>query len=168
MNWYLKVLRQYVDFNGRARRKEYWMFTLFNILISLGFLMLDMLLFDHDPSDPEDTAILRSIYSLAVLLPGLAVSVRRLHDINRSGWWMMILFVPVIAAAIVGATGFVASGILIVFGIVILVAAIVLLVFHATEGTKGPNKYGPDPKNPGATNDQWRNTSQSNLHTDWD
>ena len=76
MEWYLKVLKQYGDFSGRARRKEYWMFVLFNIIFT-GIATL---------ISPK----LYAIYTLAVLIPNLAVSVRRLHDINKSGWWLLI------------------------------------------------------------------------------
>ncbi|MBL4624308.1 MAG: DUF805 domain-containing protein, partial [Flavobacteriales bacterium] len=77
MNWYLLVLTKYVDFNGRARRKEYWMFQLFNFIVSfcLGFL-----------GGFADLPILSTIYSVAVLLPSIAVGVRRMHDVGKSGW----------------------------------------------------------------------------------
>jgi uncharacterized membrane protein YhaH (DUF805 family) len=112
MEWYLKVLRQYVDFAGRARRKEYWMFTLVNVIIALVLAILDNVL---------TTGILGLVYSLAVLLPSLAVGVRRLHDTGRSGWWLLISLIP-------------------------LIGAIVLVVFFATDGEPQPNAYGPDPK----------------------
>ena len=81
MNWYLKVLKQYADFNGRARRKEYWMFYLFNVIISiiLGFM-----------EGAFDIKYLGNIYSLAVLIPGIAVGVRRMHDVGKSGWYIII------------------------------------------------------------------------------
>jgi uncharacterized membrane protein YhaH (DUF805 family) len=75
MKWYLKVLRQYFDFKGRARRKEYWMFVLFNIVFSLVASLF---------------GILAVIYGVALFIPGLAVSVRRLHDVGKSGWWLLI------------------------------------------------------------------------------
>ena len=78
MEWYLKVLKQYGDFNGRARRKEYWMFVLFNIIFT-GIATL---------ISPK----LYAIYTLAVLIPNLAVSVRRLHDVGKSGWWQLLAF----------------------------------------------------------------------------
>lgn len=112
MEWYLKVLRQYVDFAGRARRKEYWMFTLVSVIISLVLAILDNVL---------RIGILGLVYSLAVLLPSLAVGVRRLHDTGRSGWWLLLSLIP-------------------------LIGAIVLVVFFATEGERQPNAYGPDPK----------------------
>ena len=88
MNWYLKCLRQYADFSGRARRKEYWMFILFNSIIAfvfgfiIGFLGL------------PDACVY--IYSLAVLIPGIAVAVRRLHDVGKSGWMYFINLIPIV------------------------------------------------------------------------
>jgi uncharacterized membrane protein YhaH (DUF805 family) len=115
--YYLKVLKQYVDFEGRARRSEFWFFQLFNFLINLGLIFLIFLTGNkHSPLNG-----LSFIYSLAVFLPSLAVSVRRLHDIDRSGWWLLIAFIP-------------------------FVGAIVLLIFDFTEGTSGPNNFGADPK----------------------
>ncbi|MBP1841676.1 DUF805 domain-containing protein [Formosa algae] len=86
MNWYLKVLKQYADFKGRARRKEYWMFFLFNIIISYALLFLGILL------ESGLLSTLSTIYSLAVFLPGLAVGVRRVHDVGKSGWYLLIPF----------------------------------------------------------------------------
>ena len=91
MNWYIKALKQYVDFSGRAQRMEFWMFTLFNFLISIGLAIIDAVL---------GLGILQPIYALAVLLPAIAVGVRRLHDTNRSGWWMLIGLVPLIGIII--------------------------------------------------------------------
>jgi uncharacterized membrane protein YhaH (DUF805 family) len=88
MEWYLKVLKNYVGFQGRARRKEYWMFALFNLIIGLvlGFVegMLNL------------SQVLSTIYTIAVFLPSLAVGVRRLHDTGRSGLWLLISFIPLI------------------------------------------------------------------------
>ena len=117
MEWYLAVLRKYAEFSGRARRKEYWMFFLFNFLIGCGLAILELTLgLAGGLYGP-----LTLLYSLAVLVPGLAVTVRRLHDTGRSGWWLLIGFVP-------------------------LLGAIVLLVFMLTDGQPGPNQYGPNPK----------------------
>jgi uncharacterized membrane protein YhaH (DUF805 family) len=112
MDWYLKALKNYVGFEGRARRKEYWNFALFNFLISLALAVVDAML---------ETGVLTGLYGLAVLLPGLAVSVRRLHDTNRSGWWLLIGLIPV-------------------------VGAIALLVFALLDSDPGPNRYGSSPK----------------------
>jgi len=86
MNWYLKVLKQYADFKGRARRKEYWMFFLFNILISYGILGIS-----YAVNMPE-LSLISSIYSLAVLLPSLGVAIRRMHDVGKSGWFILVPF----------------------------------------------------------------------------
>lgn len=88
MEWYLKVVKNYVGFKGRARRKEYWMFTLFSSIISIILMILDSVL--HLPS------LLNGIYSLAVFLPGIAVGARRLHDTGRSGWWQLLPLIPLV------------------------------------------------------------------------
>lgn len=121
MNWYIEVLKKYATFTGRARRTEYWMFVLINFAISLALGIVEGV---AGAAMDSDVRILSSLYSLAVLLPSLAVGVRRLHDTDRSGWWMFIAFVP-------------------------LLGILVLLYFFILEGTQGPNQYGPDPK--GAT-----------------
>ncbi len=130
MQWYLKVLRQYVDFSGRARRREFWMFTLFNAIVVLILEIIDSALglgAMHGSSGQGGVSfgvslgLLSGLYSLAVLLPSLAVAVRRLHDTDRTGWWLLIGLVP-------------------------LAGGIVLLVFYVLAGTPGPNRYGPDPK----------------------
>lgn len=112
MNWFLKCLNQYADFSGRARRTEYWMFTLFNAIISLilGFVLATIGL-----------VFLSYIYSIAILIPSLAVCIRRLHDIGKSGWWYLIGFVPV-------------------------VGTIVLLIWFCTDSQPGNNEWGPNPK----------------------
>lgn len=115
MNWYVDVLKNYVGFSGRARRQEFWMFTLFNAIALIVLVIVGALI---------DTQILYSIYVLAIFLPSLAVTFRRLHDTGRSGWWVLL-------------------------GIIPLVGFIVLLVFTATEGQAGANEYGPDPKHVG-------------------
>lgn len=81
MNWYLLVLKKYVDFNGRARRKEYWYFTLVSSLISFGLGII---------AGATNTQIIGSLYSFAVLIPSIAVGVRRMHDVGKSGWYLMI------------------------------------------------------------------------------
>ncbi|EAQ41484.1 DUF805 domain-containing protein [Polaribacter sp. MED152] len=91
MNWYLKVLRQYADFKGRARRKEFWMFYLFNTIITLFFRILDHLL-GTNYGDYDDQGILESIYGLIVIIPFIAVTARRMHDVGKSGWFMLIPF----------------------------------------------------------------------------
>ncbi|MBM6619150.1 DUF805 domain-containing protein [Bacillus suaedaesalsae] len=92
MEWYLKVLKNYVGFQGRARRKEYWMFTLFNVIVSIVLAIVEAI--------TGLESMLTGLYSLAVLLPSLAVSVRRLHDTGRSGWWLLISLIPIIGAIV--------------------------------------------------------------------
>ncbi|MEV4941650.1 DUF805 domain-containing protein [Streptomyces zaomyceticus] len=112
MNWYLDVIKKYAVFNGRARRQEFWMFELFNIIIAIVLAIVGVAL---------DFTLLSTIYSLAVFLPSLGVTVRRLHDTGRSGWWILIGLVPIV--------GF-----------------IILIVFAATEGEQQQNAHGPNPK----------------------
>jgi uncharacterized membrane protein YhaH (DUF805 family) len=126
MQWYLKVLKQYADFSGRARRTEFWMFALFNFIASVILALIDALIgtasmVSTGSSVYFSPGLLGGIYSLAVLIPSLAVGVRRLHDQDRTGWWLLIGLIP-------------------------FVGAIVLLVFFCLEGNRGPNQYGPDPK----------------------
>ena len=86
MEWYLKVVQDnYANFNGRATRQEYWMFTLFNGIFSIMVTIVGINL---------GIGYLSILYSLAVLIPGFAVAVRRLHDVNKSGWWLLIMLIP--------------------------------------------------------------------------
>ncbi|WP_410211312.1 DUF805 domain-containing protein [Aquirhabdus sp.] len=113
MNWYLDVLKnRYAQFEGRARREEFWMFVLVSLLISIAIAVVDAIL---------GTKILGIIYSLALLVPNIALATRRLHDTNRSGWWQLIIFVPIIGI-------------------------ILLIVWYATEGQAESNQYGMNPK----------------------
>lgn len=124
MYWYLQALKQYAVFRGRAHRPEFWYFVLFNIIISLVLMMVDNILGTFDPE--TNAGLLHGLYTLAVLVPSIAVTVRRLHDSGRSGWWVLIGLVPVV--------GF-----------------IVLLIFAILAGTPGPNQYGSDPRTRAAT-----------------
>jgi len=119
MNWYLEVLKKYAVFGGRARRKEYWFFALFNMIFALVLAFIDGMVGTFDPE--TGYGVLSGIYCLAVLIPGIAVTFRRLHDTDRSGWWWLIVFIP-------------------------LLGVIVLLVFMVIDGTSGQNQFGPDPK----------------------
>lgn len=102
MNWYLKVLKQYAVFSGRARRKEYWMFFLFNFLISIALGFMEGLL---GIARNNDQSVLSNIYSLAVLIPSIGVGIRRMHDTNRSGWWLLLPIVNLIFLAQDGQPG---------------------------------------------------------------
>ena len=121
MNWYVEVLKKYAVFEGRAGRQEFWMFVLFNLIISLALGIADAILGTRIGTGSSSTGVLGGLYSLAVLIPSLAVTVRRLHDTGRSGWWWFIGLVP-------------------------FVGWIVLLVFMVLDGDAGANTYGPDPK----------------------
>ena len=92
MNYWLGCIKKYAEVSGRARRKEYWMFVLFNMLIALGIQIIEAVL--------GTGGMLGGLYSLAVLLPGWAVFTRRMHDIGKSGWWWMIGLVPVVGAIV--------------------------------------------------------------------
>ncbi|WP_219834004.1 DUF805 domain-containing protein [Paenibacillus sp. R14(2021)] len=113
MDWYLKVLQNYAVFTGRARRKEFWMFILFNILMSIALTIVDHMLGTY--------RVLSMLYSLAVIVPSIAVMVRRLHDTGRSGWWYLLVLIP-------------------------FVGGIILLVFACQDSDPGSNRYGPNPK----------------------
>jgi uncharacterized membrane protein YhaH (DUF805 family) len=119
MNWYLVVLKKYAVFNGRARRKEYWYFFLFNILISIVLGVIDGMTGSFSPE--SGMGLLSGIYMLAVLIPGIAVAVRRLHDTSRTGWWLLISLIP-------------------------LIGAIVLIVFLVSDSKPEENQYGVNPK----------------------
>ncbi|QMI03841.1 DUF805 domain-containing protein [Citrobacter sp. RHB25-C09] len=114
MNWYIDVLKNYAVFNGRARRKEYWMFVLINMIVSIVLNVIQGVIGLEIPW-------ISIIYMLGVLLPSIGVAIRRLHDTDRSGWWLLISFIPV-------------------------VGTIVLIVFLCQNGTAGNNRFGADPK----------------------
>ncbi|MCQ2232584.1 MAG: DUF805 domain-containing protein [Paludibacteraceae bacterium] len=121
MEWFIKCLKNYANFNGRARRKEYWMFTLFYTLLYLPVYAITMFATSQELLSLALIAnLLMMVIALGLLLPALAVQVRRLHDINKSGWWILLGFVPL--------------------------ANFALLYFTLKEGDKGENLYGPDPK----------------------
>jgi uncharacterized membrane protein YhaH (DUF805 family) len=120
MNWYLKVLRQYADFKGRARRKEFWMFTLFHTIFYIALVILDNLL-GTTRQGVFSFGWLESIYYWATFVPTLAVTCRRLHDIGKSGWWNLLIFV-------------------------LLVGWIILTVWRCKDSQAGENKYGTNPK----------------------
>lgn len=120
MNYYLKVLQNYANFNGRARRKEYWMFALFNFIFAIVASLLDNIL--GLANDLTGYGPIYIIYALAMLIPGLAVAVRRLHDVGKSGWMLFIALIPIIGA-------------------------IWLFDLMVTDSNTGSNEYGENPKN---------------------
>ena len=148
MKYYLQVLKKYAVFTGRASRQEFWMFFLVNFIIGIVLNIGDKLLGTtysyYMPSGiPISIGYINSLYSLVVLIPNLAVSVRRLHDVNKSGKLLLLVFVPLLLifwAAISGA-----YGLLILLFFVVLGLAIWMLVLQCMPGTNGPNKYGEDP-----------------------
>jgi len=119
MNWYLEVLKKYAVFDGRARRKEYWFFALFNTIIALVLALVDMGLGTFNAE--FGWGVLSGIYILAVFLPTIGVAIRRLHDTDRSGWWILISLIP-------------------------FIGAIWIFVLLVLDGTAGQNQYGPDSK----------------------
>lgn len=134
MEWMLLPLKRYAQFSGRSRRKEYWMFVLLIFIIYVIAMILDTMLGFGTTTRYADVSetgaavgfnssggIITLLAMLALFIPSLAVAIRRLHDTDRSGWWILIGLIP-------------------------LVGAIVLLVFYCTDGTRGPNRFGPDPK----------------------
>ncbi|OYU36106.1 DUF805 domain-containing protein [Novosphingobium sp. PASSN1] len=137
MNWMLLPYRRYAEFSGRSRRREYWMFALFYVLV---FVVLNALFGTNEVTRTSTNfgtgfsygsrlvgggGLIGGLFALASLIPALAVSVRRLHDQDRSGWMLLLGLIPF-------------------FG------GFVLLVFMCLEGTRGANQYGPDPKDPGS------------------
>lgn len=122
MYWYLKCWKQYIDFQGRARRKEYWVFTLVNIIIYLLFYILSFSMM-YDSSDVAflATSIIYFLYAVAIILPSIAVAVRRLHDTGRSGWWYLLIFIP-------------------------LIGSIWLIVLLCLDSEPGENQWGENPK----------------------
>ena len=152
MEWMLMPFRRYAEFSGRSRRKEYWMFTLFNVIVMAVFYALMAAagggaLFTAslvNPGNPDVASLsqtsmgplfwtvvaLMCLYVLAVFIPSIAVVVRRLHDRNLTGW----IYLGVIVASLIPFVG--------------LLAGLAMLVLMLLPGTPGPNKYGPDPKDP--------------------
>lgn len=121
MDWFLGALKKYAVFEGRARRREYWFFALFVVLISVVLTIIDSMI---GTMTSQGAGILSGLFCLAVLIPSLAVGARRLHDTGRSGWWLLIGLIP-------------------------FIGAIVLIVFFVLDSQPGTNAYGPNPKGVG-------------------
>lgn len=118
MNWYYNsIAKKYASFTGRARRKEYWYFFLFNVIFSFVLGCIDGVMGTFNAAG---IGLMTGIYFLATLIPSIAVSVRRLHDIDCSGWWLLVSLIPIFGAA--------------------------LLVPMVLRGTSGENAYGSDPR----------------------
>lgn len=118
MQWYVLAFKKYAVFDGRSRRKEYWFFCLFNLLASVALAMVDS--FTGMFNAETGVGLLGALYSLAVIVPGIAVTMRRLHDTGRSGWWILLVLMPLIG----------------------VLALIFLLVLASDEGG---NEYGASP-----------------------
>ena len=119
MNWYLTVVKNYAGFSGRARRKEYWMFLLFNMIFAFVAAIIDNVV---GTASPElGYGVFYGLYTLAMFIPGIAVMVRRLHDVGKSGWMYFIVFIPI-------------------------VGVIWLMVLLLTDSDAGENQYGQNPK----------------------
>lgn len=116
-------LKKYADFQGRARRSEYWLFFLFTLILGFVVGLIGGIASGGDPNS-SIPLVLSGLLWVALIVPSLAVGIRRLHDTNRSGWWVLIALIP-------------------------FIGGLVLLVFYVLDGTPGPNKFGPDPKGRG-------------------
>lgn len=119
MSWFLMAVKNYAGFSGRARRKEYWFFILFYLIISTVLMSVDRATGGLDAN--TGLGLSSGIFSLAMFIPSLAVAVRRLHDTDRTGWWILINFLP-------------------------LIGFLIFLVFMVLDGTPGDNRYGQSPK----------------------
>lgn len=121
MDWYVMVWRKYAQFTGRSRRKEYWMFALINMIaVAVLYGAATVALLNGSTGSAVMVYLLCGAYGLAAIIPGLSVSVRRLHDTNKSGWWLLLCLIPL--------------------------GGLVILAFCCIEGDPGPNQYGPSPK----------------------
>ncbi len=121
MNYFMMALKRYADFSGRSRRKEYWFFTLFDFILLIVAGMIDMVLGISFIEGGFGYGPFYLLFALAMLIPGLAVSVRRMHDVGKSGWFLLIALIP-------------------------LIGAIWILVLLVTDSQAGENEYGPNPK----------------------
>lgn len=124
MEWALLPLKRYADFSGRSRRKEYWMFILGVIVVAIVLSIIESIL-GLNGMVGGVYGPLTLILVLALLIPGIAVQVRRFHDQDKSGWFVLLSLIP-------------------------FVGGLIVLVFMCLEGTKGPNRFGEDPKDPGS------------------
>lgn len=169
MELMFQPLKRYADFNGRSRRTEYWLWFLFQIIASIVFGFLKLAI-------GSTAEILNGIFSLAIFIPTLAVGVRRFHDINRTGWWivfpMVVLIIAMVVFFSINGSSFVSNmqsfaniganptpeqsmAVMAAFApmwwvfLAWFAAALVTFVFNVLDGTPGPNRFGPDPKGRG-------------------
>jgi len=149
MNYYLSAFKKYAVFSGRATRAEFWYFVLFHTIVYVGLLVVDTITGTYNPSTPQYAGLLSSLYLSATFIPFLALGVRRLHDIGRSGWLIGIYFVLLEYTSKVISL-YPEASILhyllppILF-IAIIILLIVLLIFFVMD-SKEDNQYGPNPK----------------------
>ena len=122
MNWMLLPLKRYAEFSGRSRRMEYWMFALLQIIVLFGIVFIGIALTGGESEEPPVfVTVLFGIYFLGIIVPSIAVQVRRFHDQDRSGWFVLLNFIPYLGTFVV-------------------------LIFMLLPGTQGENRFGPDPK----------------------
>ena len=163
MKWFIKCFKQYADFNSRARRSEYWWFSLINFIIAMVLMVCwiaPIVKLGIDPGEVDDMELVRAtlgspflylylLYYLAVLIPSIAVTVRRLHDIGRSGFWYFLF----VGGSLLGSIGSMFqetnTGLTILFYCASLAICIIFLVWMFTDSNYGPNKWGPNPKGEG-------------------
>ena len=119
MSWYWKALKNYAGFSGRSRRREYWFFSLFSLLMTLALSLLDLIIYNL--SSETILGMFTGAYGLGVIMPTLAVAIRRLHDTGKSGWWILINFFPAIGN-------------------------LIFIFFLLLDSEPGENQYGPSPK----------------------
>lgn len=119
MNWYIAALKKYADFSGRAQRSEYWYFILFYVLISFGLGLVDWMTGSFNTQ--SGYGLLTGLFGLAMIIPTFSVGVRRLHDTDRSGWWILMALLP-------------------------LIGSIVLFIFFVQDSQAGENRFGANPK----------------------
>jgi len=120
MKWFILALKKYAVFTGRSRRKEFWMFALFSAIFAITAMIIDYVLGTTTKGEVS-IGLFESVYNLAILIPSLAVTCRRLHDIGKSGWWILLVFA-------------------------IIIGWIILIIWHCRDSQVGENKYGVNPK----------------------
>ena len=149
MHWIKEPFRRCFDYSGRSRRREYWTYALLTFVAMILVSTIEEKLGLSRPSPTggsSENGPLSGILFLCLAVPGLAVAVRRLHDSDRTGWWIALPVAPILfwmVALVGGFSGRVPFGLVLV---AILVAPLILLVLMCLPGTRGPNRFGPDPK----------------------